>query len=104
MAVRSRLILLEVIVCLAIAELNSGAAAQGNSVTNRRDSAATTLSSGYQVSSDSLVGQSQDSYLPRWYDMITRIPGDWVVYSEETFQTKNIPAFVGIAGATAASW
>ena len=53
-------------------------------------------------SSDSLPINLNDDYLPKWYDMITRIPGDWLEYSEETFQVKNIPAIMGMAGATAA--
>ncbi len=53
-------------------------------------------------SRDSLSKNSNDNYLPKWYDMITRIPGDWVEYSKETFQVRNIPAFIVVAGATAA--
>lgn len=52
------------------------------------------------LSGDSLPGNSKGDYLPRWYDMITRIPGDWLEYSEETFQVKNIPWIVGMAGVT----
>lgn len=52
-------------------------------------------------SSDSLAGNHK-GYLPKWYDMITRIPGDWLEYTKETFQVKNIPTIMGVAGATAA--
>jgi membrane-associated phospholipid phosphatase len=54
------------------------------------------------VTSDTLTLNSISGYVPAWYDMITRIPGDWVEYSKETFQEKNIPAIVGIAGLTTA--
>ncbi len=40
-------------------------------------------------------------YTPRWYDMITRLPGDWARFATESFQTKNIPLTLGIAGLTA---
>jgi membrane-associated phospholipid phosphatase len=53
-------------------------------------------------SNDTLENIPANDYLPTWYDMITRIPGDWLEYSEETFQTKNIPAILGIAGGTTA--
>ena len=55
-----------------------------------------------QMASDTLVMDPNYEYLPAWYDMITRIPGDWVEYSKETFQEKNIPAILGISAATAA--
>jgi membrane-associated phospholipid phosphatase len=41
-------------------------------------------------------------YLPAWYDMVTNLPGDWVRYSDQTFRTENIPAFLGIAASTTA--
>ena len=53
------------------------------------------------VPADSSTMQMTNDYLPKWYDMIARIPGDWVEYSKETFQTKNIPAFLAVSGATA---
>jgi membrane-associated phospholipid phosphatase len=56
----------------------------------------------HYVKEDSSTKSFADDYLPKWYDMIARIPGDWIEYSKETFQMKNIPPFIGIAGATAA--
>ncbi len=50
---------------------------------------------------DSAAENYRSNYLPKWYDMVTRIPGDWVEYSKETFQVKNIPAMVGMAALTA---
>lgn len=40
--------------------------------------------------------------VPAWHDMFTRLPGDWGRFAENTFQTKKIPAIVGIGGLTAA--
>lgn len=41
-------------------------------------------------------------YLPEWYDMIGRIPGDWLEFSKRTFQLRKVPAIVGATGLTAA--
>lgn len=84
---------------LTIVLLNTADATEGNPIADRRDSTSTIIHKN-QLSSDSLAGLSEDSYLPRWYDMITRIPGDWFEFSEESFQEKNIPWFVGVAVAT----
>ncbi len=59
------------------------------------------INDSVRISADSLSSKMTGDYLPKWYDMIARIPGDWVEYSKETFQPKNIPAFLGVAGATA---
>lgn len=64
------------------------------------DSIAVAAIEDAQVPYTPVVDTSGD-YLPTWYDMITRIPGDWVAYSNETFQTKNIPAIIGMVGVTA---
>ncbi len=45
---------------------------------------------------------TDEAPLPKWYDMITNLPGDWVRYSRETFRTENIPSFLGIAFLTGA--
>lgn len=37
----------------------------------------------------------------QWHSMITNIPGDWTRYYNVTFQTKTIPAALGIAALTA---
>jgi hypothetical protein len=81
--------------------LNNSNAKERKVMTDDKDSTIAGVSRD-NVPSDSLENQSADNYLPGWYDMISRIPGDWVEYSEETFQTKNIPWFVGMAGATTA--
>lgn len=42
-----------------------------------------------------------DTYLPKWYDMFTRMPGDWMRFATESIQTKNVPLIIGIGGLTA---
>ena len=37
-----------------------------------------------------------------WYSMISNIPGDLVRYSQSTFRTSEIPAFIGMTGITVA--
>lgn len=44
--------------------------------------------------------EETNEYLPKWYDMVTNIPGDLVDYGKETFQVKNIPAILGMAAVT----
>ncbi|HQT90793.1 MAG TPA: phosphatase PAP2 family protein [Candidatus Kryptobacter bacterium] len=52
--------------------------------------------------SGNIPSNPNDEYLPKWYDMIGRIPGDWFEFSRETVQLNNIPTIVGVAGLTAA--
>ncbi len=47
------------------------------------------------------VTESNSDYLPTWYDMITRIPGDWLEWGEGTSQGNYVPMIVGIAAMTA---
>ena len=51
--------------------------------------------------SDSAATWNRESCVPKWYEMITKIPGDWVEYSDNTFRAKNLPAIVGISALTA---
>ncbi len=57
------------------------------------------------IRADSLVmtstGGAKSVYVPRWYEMITRLPGDWERFGLQSFRTENIPLAVGIAGLTA---
>lgn len=43
----------------------------------------------------------KSNYVPKWYDMFSNIPGDWLEWSKETFQVKNIPAIAGMSILTA---
>jgi len=47
------------------------------------------------------TGIEQEAPL-EWYTMISNIPGDWVRYSQATFRTTEIPAFIGMTGLTVA--
>jgi hypothetical protein len=40
--------------------------------------------------------------VPAWYEMFTRVPGDWARFGSENFRWSRIPALVGLAGVTAA--
>lgn len=51
---------------------------------------------------DSLSRFEGGEYLPRWSDMFSNIPNDWVRWGGATFSTDNIPLFVGIAASTVA--
>lgn len=54
-----------------------------------------------ETMADSIQPQTTEKeFVPKWYDMITNLPGDWLRYSQETFRTENIPAFLGIAALT----
>lgn len=60
-----------------------------------------------RISSDSsqipfAAPASNQDYMPKWYDMISNLPGDWLRYSDQTFRTENIPVFIGIAASTTA--
>lgn len=44
----------------------------------------------------------QRYHVPAWYEMFTRVPGDWVRFGGENFQASRIPAILGLAGLTAA--
>lgn len=93
--------MLSLFLCLNLINSNVSEGRERNPRTGRSDSTAVQASSGH-MSPDSLSNRSENDYLPRWYDMIARVPGDWVEYSAETFQTKNVPWIVGMAGATTA--
>ncbi len=54
----------------------------------------TSQSSGYQDTSGAY-------YLPKWYSMITNLPGDMVGFYNKEITTSNIPIFLGISAATA---
>jgi len=97
----SGLFLLSLFACLNVIFVNVVDAGEGNLEESKNDST-TTVIKGRHLSSDSLKDLQESDYLPAWYDMIARIPGDWVEYSKETFQEKNIPWVIGIAGATTA--
>jgi membrane-associated PAP2 superfamily phosphatase len=56
-----------------------------------------------ETKADSILPQrANEEFVPKWYDMFTNLPGDWARYSQETFRTENIPAFLGIAALTGA--
>ncbi len=42
-----------------------------------------------------------DTYLPKWYDMFTGMPGDWMRFATESIQAKNVPLIIGIGGLAA---
>jgi len=96
-----RLFLLSLIVCLNGILSNNLNAEERTFVTDGKDC---TIAGVSRDKADSVIlgNQSTEDYLPRWYDMISRIPGDWAEYSQETFQAKNVPWIIGMAGATAA--
>ncbi len=94
-------ILLSVVINISYFQAGISKEKERDHVLVRCDSISTGIAE-LQISSDTLTINSDVQYLPKWYDMITRIPGDWVEYSRETFQVKNIPAIVGMAGVTTA--
>ncbi|HUI28624.1 MAG TPA: phosphatase PAP2 family protein [Candidatus Acidoferrales bacterium] len=89
-----------VVVCLFLSSFYASSALCENPNESPRDTTVTGATISHS-SRDSMSVESTDEYLPKWYDMIARIPGDWVEYSKETFQLKNIPWIVGVTGATA---
>ena len=95
-----RIVSLIVFVCLVFLAVNRLSAQAKRQRTSVRDSSIAQTYAVHQAS-DSADANYRSNYLPKWYDMITRIPGDWVEYSKETFQVKNIPAMVGMAALTA---
>ncbi len=48
------------------------------------------------------AGAIATDYVPAWYEMFTRVPGDWARFGGENFRWSRIPALVGLAGVTAA--
>jgi membrane-associated phospholipid phosphatase len=63
---------------------------------------ADTLQGSYSMEGipDTTTEQTK-GYLPRWHDMFTRLPGDWMKFTTESFQRKNILLMIGIGGLTA---
>ncbi|MGE5679322.1 MAG: phosphatase PAP2 family protein [Bacillota bacterium] len=53
------------------------------------------------IDSVTAVVSGDNVEIPKWYDMFTNIPGDYLRFSKQTFTTDNIPAILGIAAATA---
>lgn len=41
--------------------------------------------------------------MPKWYEMITNIPGDWSKYFKLTFRENKIPLYLTVAATTAAT-
>ncbi len=92
---------LSVVLCSYLILAHSSFAIEKNPKEASGDTTAIRQQVSYSVN-DSLPKDVNNDYLPKWYDMITHIPGDWLEYSEETFEVKNIPAIIGMAGVTTA--
>jgi len=101
MSLISRVMLVSIIMCVGFFRTGTLQAKEKNHDAANGDSTFVKINESHTLS-DTLAVDHDPEYLPTWYDMITRIPGDWVEYSKETFQGKNIPAFLGISAATAA--
>jgi membrane-associated phospholipid phosphatase len=41
------------------------------------------------------------NYLPKWYEMITNVPGDWWRFAKEEYESPNYPVYLLITGLTA---
>ncbi|MGE5457463.1 MAG: phosphatase PAP2 family protein [Methanococcaceae archaeon] len=72
------------------------------------DSLATFHNSSSQVEKNtksqdslSLLEIRSENYLPKWYEMVTNLPGDWLRYYKEELTTSSIPLFAGITVLTA---
>jgi hypothetical protein len=69
---------------------------------NMIDSAAVSLSAEpNKAVTDSLMYSRSHETPVKWYSMITNIPGDWMRYYNQEFQTSNIPVYVGLSVLTA---
>jgi membrane-associated phospholipid phosphatase len=53
---------------------------------------------------DSLtVIDSLRTTMPKWHEMITNIPGDWVKFAKVTFREDKIPLYLAVSALTAAA-
>lgn len=86
------------ICCFALLALAGSALAEHSDDSTPPDSMQIAPPDSAQIAAPTTI--SGQEYLPSWYDMITNLPGDWVRYSNQTFRTENIPAFLGIAAST----
>ena len=99
MSLSNRSLSICAVICSCLTAVNVSFAVENNPG-NAKDT--TTLRPvALSSANDSLSKDPYENYLPKWYDMITRIPGDWVEYTEQTFQAKNMPGLFVVAGATA---
>ncbi len=59
--------------------------------------------SSFNIQSRSFKSEDSidDQYMPKWYSMITNLPGDMVRFYNKEITIKNIPLFLGISAATA---
>ena len=49
------------------------------------------------------IVDSLNRTMPKWYEMITNIPGDWAKYYHVTFQKNKIPLYLTVSALTAAT-
>ena len=65
------------------------------------------LPSGLSLSSpakdSSAVIDSLNHTMPKWYEMVTNIPGDWSKYMKVTFRENKIPLYLTVSVLTAAT-
>lgn len=52
-------------------------------------------------SKSNLISKPTDSYVPKWYEMITNVPGDCLRFVTQEGTIDNIPKYAGIAALTA---
>ncbi len=52
---------------------------------------------------DSANDPSSPHFIPKWHDMITNIPNDWVKYFSVTWNENKIPLYLTVAALTAAT-
>jgi membrane-associated phospholipid phosphatase len=61
------------------------------------------LSAATTEKSTSVVIDSLRTTMPKWYEMITNIPGDWSKYYDVTFRSNKIPLYLAVSALTAAT-
>jgi membrane-associated PAP2 superfamily phosphatase len=65
------------------------------------------LSSCERYAADSTQSQNpqqspQEEYVPKWYSMISNLPDDWIHFSQNTWNTDNIPVVALVTVSTGA--
>ncbi|MGO9480505.1 MAG: phosphatase PAP2 family protein [Candidatus Kryptoniota bacterium] len=62
----------------------------------------TTSQTSYSIESvPDTISEHEEVYMPKWDSMLANLPTDCMRFTTESFQTKNIPLTIGIAGLTA---
>ncbi|MBI4536074.1 MAG: phosphatase PAP2 family protein [Ignavibacteriae bacterium] len=96
--------MIKAVLCTAL--LHGGVCSAQVDISNTPDAATQSVSLDSLVlplaQQDSITATQHGEYLPEWYDMFARIPGDWSRFVSMNFREERIPGILALGVLTAA--